>query len=123
MNTFYWIAVTAVIVLSSARLTRLIVHDDFPLTVWLKNLWMAALDGGPRRREWQTLPLCHYCTSFWTTAFVVLFGVWAGVFRREGPVTIGGAATPAQTIWWVVFGTLAASYLAAVFVDRDVNRG
>lgn len=109
MNEFYWIAVTAVIVMGSARLTRLAVYDDFPPVKWVRNKYENATDGS----DWQLLALCGYCFSFWATAVVVAWADLSGVFDGR---PLADWMTP---LWWLVNGTLAASYLAATFVAHD----
>lgn len=109
MNAIYWIAVAAVTVISAARLTRLAVYDHFPPTRWVRNKFLDATDGS----NWQLLGLCGYCFSFWATVLVVVCGDLAGVYDGE---PWHEWMTPA---WWYLFGALAASYLAAMFVAND----
>ena len=45
MNTFDWIAVAVVTVLSSARLTRLATFDSFPPVRWLRDKYGEWTDG------------------------------------------------------------------------------
>lgn len=111
MSAFYWTALAVVVVLSSARLTRLVTYDKFPPVAWLRNEYIEWTDKTDRRRGWQLLAFCPYCASFWVTLTVVLTALWAGVLD-------GDAGTPAH-IWWIVNGSLGASYLAAVFMVHD----
>lgn len=97
--TFHWIAVAVVVVLSSARLTRLATFDKFPPVVWLRDHYEDLTDG----TGWQLLAFCGYCASFWMTGLVVL----SGYFSDWHPA------------WWLVNGTLAASYLAATYMSYD----
>lgn len=99
MSAFMWVAVALVVVLSSARLTRLLVNDKFPPILWVRNKYEDATDGS----GWQRLTMCPYCMSFWITLTVVLWG-WL---------------TDWQTAWWVVNSIFAASYLAAIVVIYD----
>jgi len=113
---FYWIAVAAVLITASARLTRLAIIDDFPPVKYLRDRYIVAMDATPRRRGWQLLALCGYCFSFWATLVVTLWGYLAGIF--DGP-----HHTASETVWWLLFGVLGASYLAVILVahDGDVN--
>lgn len=99
MNTFHWIAVAVVVVLSSARLTRLVMFDAFPPVKWLRDLYADATDG----TGWQLIAFCAYCASFWVTLAVVLSGYYSDW----------------HTVWWIVNGSLGASYLAAITVTFD----
>lgn len=111
-NTLYWIAVAAVTIISSARLTRLAVYDDFPPVKWVRNKYQDRTDN----TDWQLLALCGYCASFWITAFVVVTGYFADVY---GP----GDGNPERDglflAWWFLMGILSTSYLAAWFVAND----
>jgi MFS family permease len=98
MSTFHWIAIAVVTVVSAARLTRLAVYDDLPPMKWLRE---KAYD---KSEKWGLLWYCSYCFSFWATLF--------------GPVLIG-YYSHWHDWWWIVFGSLAASYLAAILVIHD----
>lgn len=109
---FYWIAVMAVVVLSSARITRLFVYDDFP-PIAKPRAWFKVRTEGS---DWGLLAKCGFCMSFWVTTAVVILGDLSGVFDRK---PVAAWMTPA---WWFVFGTLAASYLAASYIARDGDK-
>lgn len=111
-SNLYWIAIAIVTVLASARLTRLAVYDDFPPVRWVREKYLDATDGS----NWQLLGLCGYCASFWMTALVVLFGYLSGVYGTD---PFGGGSDLDFKIWWFLFGTLAASYLAATYIAND----
>lgn len=119
MNTeFYWVAVAITIIISSARLTRALVHDAFPPTLWLRTKWGDLMDRSPRTEPWANLMFCQWCASFWVTLFVVgaadLCGVFDGAGITDSPLWSMG--------WWILFGSLAASYLAAIFVTNDTDK-
>jgi hypothetical protein len=103
MSTFQWIAVAAVIVISSARLSRVGVFDGFPPVKWVRDKVFDWTDKTDRRRGWQAITWCAYCFSFWPTLVVIL----SGYYSNWHPA------------WWIVNGSLAASYLAAIFVILD----
>lgn len=105
---FYWIAVAVVVVTASSRLTRVVTFDHFPPALWLRRRWLARHDS-----DWGLLAVCGYCFSFWGTALVVSLGDLAGVFDGKPVVDW---FTP---VWWLGFGTLGASYLAAMLMKRD----
>lgn len=101
--TFYWIAVAAVAITSSARLTRLATYDHLPPVKWLRNKYADLTDGS----DWQLLAFCGYCASFWITAAVALWGYF----------------TDFHEPWWVINGIFGASYLAAILMAHDGDDG
>lgn len=99
MNEIYWIAIAAVVITSSSRITRLLTYDKFPPVEWLRNKYADLTDGS----GWQLLAFCAYCASFWVTLAVVLSGYFSDW----------------HTIWWLVNGVFGASYLAAILMVHD----
>lgn len=93
----------AVGTVAAARLTRLVVNDDFPPVVKFRVWW-----DGRVRGLWNKLVHCPFCFSFWATCFV-MFTAWLCDYFGV------------QLIWWIVMGALAASYVSAwlVFHDED----
>lgn len=100
-----WIAVLAIIVgiVGVARLTRVIVHDDFPPAVWWRTKWSEWTHDGP----WAKLFLCWWCLSFWIALVCI------GWF-----LLIDVSAFFLWT-WWIFWGALALSYLATMLIVRD----
>jgi len=105
LNDDHWVAVLAIIVaiVGVARLTRVIVHDDFPPAVWWRIKWATWTKDGP----WAKLFLCWWCLSFWVALacigwFLLIdlheFWLWS---------------------WWIFWGALALSYLATMLIVRD----
>lgn len=103
MDVFFWIAVAAVTVVASARLTRLLTFDDFPPIKFFRDRFDEFMDRGPKRRQWGLISYCPWCMGFWAALVVVL----SGYFSDFHPV------------WWLVWGTLAAGYLAPMLMVRD----
>lgn len=99
MSEFEWVAVALVVILSSARITRLSIYDKFPPVQWVRDKFIDATDG----TGWQLLAFCPYCASFWVTLVVVLSG-WLSDWH---------------TAWWLVNGAFGASYLAAMVMVHD----
>lgn len=99
------IAALLTTILSSARITRLVVHDSFPPTMWLRMKWDDLTD----ESDWNKLLHCGFCFSYWAT---VVVGGWLYLTWRFGGET-------AWTVWFAVNGSLALSYLAAMIVERD----
>lgn len=86
-------------ILSAARITRLVTQDAFPPVAWIRGTW----DKHTENSSWNTLFHCHWCFSAWATLAV---GLW-------------GWLTDMQPAWWLFNGWLAASYIAAMVVERD----
>lgn len=103
MSEFQWVAIAIVTIISASRITRLITWDVFPPAVWLRMRWDKVTKDG----SWAVLAHCGYCFSFWATLGVVLWGYLSDW----------------NTVWWLANGTLAASYVAAVFMTHDGDDG
>lgn len=98
-----WIAATVVGVIGSARITRLVTMDKFPLSVRLRIWWD---DHVPEDTNlWNPLLHCPWCFGPW----VVLVNLTAALLSDLHPA------------WWLVNGWMAASYAASwiVFHDED----
>lgn len=115
-TSVYWVAVSLVVVLSSARLTRLATFDVFPPIKWVRDKYEKLTAGS----DWQMLALCGYCASFWVTLVVVLWARQAGVLEQT-PTTQGvwDGSMSGESVWWLVNGVFAASYLAAIVMAND----
>jgi hypothetical protein len=100
-----WLAILAILVgiLGVGRLTRVIVHDDFPPAVWWRMQWGRITNHGP----WEKLFQCWWCLSFWVAlvciGWFLLIDVHA-VFLWS---------------WWIFWGALALSYVATMVIVRD----
>lgn len=114
---FYWLAVALVTIISAARITRVVTFDAFPPARWLRDVWGDAMDAHDLTRGWAVLPFCQWCFSFWATLFVVTWADLSGVFDGEA---ITDSDLWAQ-FWWIMNGTMAASYLAAIFMTNDTD--
>lgn len=100
---FLWVAIALTTIISSARLTRVVTYDVFPPARWLRDTWGDLMDRSRFTQGYAVLLFCQWCFSFWATLGVVLWGHLSGF----------------DTIWWVFNGTMAASYLAAIFMTHD----
>jgi hypothetical protein len=92
-------------ILGAGRLTRVIVHDAFPPAIKLRMAWDRLVGDGP----WSKLFHCWWCMSFWVTLFCV---GWYFLGQIDGWAWVNVA-------WWVFWGTLAMSYVAAIIIARD----
>jgi len=98
-----WAAAVVVGVVGSARLTRLVVADKFPLSVHLRMWWDRHVDEDSSL--WNPLLHCPWCLAPWIV----------------GANLLAALLTDLHPAWWAVNGWLAASYAASwiVFHDED----
>jgi len=86
-----------------ARLTRVLVYDDFPPAAWWRRVWASWTDG----TYWLMLFTCWWCLAFWVA--LACIGWWiAGLFVLW-----------AAWSWWIFWGALAIGYLAPMLIVRD----
>lgn len=102
MTHFTYITASLIAVVSIARTARLLVHDTFPPVVWLRSHLIA---WSPQ--SWADLWSCQFCLAPYLAAGM---GVW---------VWLSGL----DTVWWIVNGWWAASYVAAMLVAYDQPEG
>lgn len=106
--TWVWLLAIAVGVVGTARLTRLIVFDEWPPTKAIRDWWIGRTshvwdNGTVVPGPWQKLLTCAFCAAPW---FMVVCFAWA-------------LATDFHWTWWLFYGWLAASYLASIVVAYD----
>lgn len=99
------ILAAVVCVLASARLTRLVIHDTFPPSAWLRAKWELAFGDS----AWGDLLRCHYCLAPWITGAVMLIGWAAGITEPSG----------AHGAVWFAAAWLGLSYAASIVVSYD----
>lgn len=97
----------AVGALGAARLTRVVVYDEFPPTVWLRERWYGLVEGS----GWEKLLTCWWCFAFWAALAVVVSWVFAQQYEWVG------------WAWWITWGTLALGYVAPMIIVRDGDDG
>lgn len=108
-SEFYWVAVIATTVLSSARLTRLATVDKFPPVKRIRVWYEDRTDG----TDWIWLVLCGYCFSFWTTLALLIWGDLAGVYSSAQDTSLSAQA------WWAFNLLFALTYLSGMTMARD----
>lgn len=86
-------------VVATGRLARLIVDDDWPPVVWLRERYVLAVPVA-----WGELVMCSFCVSVWF-ALPNLLLAWV---------------TDLSWLWWFPNLWLAGAYLAAMVNARDV---
>jgi hypothetical protein len=101
-SPFYLVLAILVAVLGVGRLTRILVYDDYPPTMWLRRKWIDLTKAGP----WAKLATCLWCASPYVAAVCVAWGALS--FNR-----------PWEWTWWVFWGTLSVAYVAAMVLVRD----
>lgn len=98
--TVEWVVAFLVGTLTVARVTRLVVDDDWPPVAWARRKW----DEKTNTSSWNPLPHCPFCVSPYVAAADL---TWAWL-------------TDLQGAWWFVNVLLAGAYLAAIVNVRDI---
>lgn len=106
---FYWVAVVATTVLSTARITRLLNFDKFPPIKALRDRYEERYEG----TGWEWLTMCGFCMSMWVILPIFALGWWAQVYGHD---MSGGTGF---TVWWIVNGIFAMAYLSGSYIARD----
>lgn len=91
-------------IVSVARTARLVVWDDYPPTMWLRDRW----DRATGESAWNKLLHCQFCITPYMSAVML---AWWWFAERAGGVW--------DNVWWIVNGVWAASYIAASWVAYD----
>lgn len=102
MSDFEWVAAAVLAVLSTARITRLIVWDTYPPSVWFRLWWDRHAS-----EAWSELVHCGYCAGMYVSTLVVGSGWLCGW----------------HTAWWIVTGVLSTAYLGAIVMAYDGDEG
>jgi len=89
----YTSAAVLVGILASARLTRLLVEDTWPPSVWVRLKWAEITKDGP----WSDLVECPWCASPWIVGVNLVLAL----------------VTDLHPVWWIFNGWMAASLVVA----------
>lgn len=89
--------------LAVGRFTRLVVHDDWPPMVWLRQRYRKAVDYG----DWEGLVTCPFCFSAWPALADLAWAWWSGLAGTWG------------VLWWAANLWFALAYAAPMIVLRD----
>lgn len=115
MDTQAWVLTTLLLVLGSARITRLLVIDKLPPIQKARDWYENKMDG----TGWELLTMCGYCMSFWVVSGNALVAYLLGVFDNPYDLTWGGV------VWGVINAVFALAYVTAIVVaydgDKDEN--
>jgi hypothetical protein len=94
------VAATVVGIVAVARLTRLVVDDDWPPMVWFRRKW----DRVTENSNWSVLVECPFCVAPYFAAAAIGWAVLSDLHWS----------------WWLFHGWLAVAYLAAMVNTRDI---
>jgi hypothetical protein len=86
-------------IIATGRMTRLIVDDDWPPIVWLREKYVMAVPAA-----WAELAMCGFCVAPWVALPNLLIG-WASDLAFW---------------WWLPNLWFAGAYAAAMLNARDV---
>ncbi len=98
MTEIEWVFAALVTIGSVGRLARLISWDEFPPAAWVRAKYEDHASGG-----WEVLMTCGYCVSVYLGFGIVCWGYF----------------TDFHTVWWLINGSLAASYAGAILMAYD----
>lgn len=107
MHPTYWLFVAVVVTVATSRLIRLWTYDEFPPVVWLRDKAADIFDAVAPK--WAMLTYCPWCCGFWIALAVIGLGFGLDVYPWTG----------IESLWWLIMGALASSYLAAMLMVRD----
>lgn len=99
--TLYYALALVTLVLSAARITRLLVADEFPPSIWLRMRWDTVTKDG----KWALLLHCPWCMGPYISGLIAL---WAYLSNLHWT-------------WWVFNAFFALGYVTSwiVFHDED----
>lgn len=104
----WWQALLAVVVgvVGAARLTRVLVFDDYPPAIATRIWWDRVTKDGP----WSKLVHCPWCAGPWIMAVCLAWYVasWAAPW-------VGWT-------WWLFWGWLCLSYWTSQYVHFDEGK-
>lgn len=99
-------------VLAVARAVRLVVDDDYPPIVTLRE-WWTEWSARKGLAEWTPLVECPFCAAPYIALPATLWFASLVAWERS---------TWNLWLWWIVNGWAAASYVASMIVVRDVPK-
>lgn len=101
---FWLIPAVLVAVLGVGRVARLITHDQFPPSIWLRQTWANLT---VKYESWTLLVFCHWCAGFWI--MLACFGWFLLTMNVEW----------IAWTWWLFWTPMALSYVSSIVVSRD----
>jgi hypothetical protein len=88
----------AVGVFGTARLTRIIVHDDYPPAEWVRSHWVARVG-----EDWGKLATCIWCAQPYVAAGCLAWGYFSDMHWS----------------WWAFWGWMALSQAGSTLLAYD----
>jgi hypothetical protein len=88
----------AVAVFGTARLTRIIVHDDYPPMIWLRSHWEARVG-----ENWGKLMTCIWCGQPYVAAGCLAWAYFSDFHWS----------------WWAFWGWMALSQAGSTLLAYD----
>lgn len=105
LSTVETLFATLILVFGTARLTRIITHDDYPPAAWARMRWQHLT----RRRDddsegsWGKLATCIWCAQPYVAALALLWGYF----------------TDLHWSWWAFWGWMALSQAGSTLLAYD----
>lgn len=104
----WWLVLAiATAILGSGRWTRLLVFDEYPPTMWIREKWAKLTVKHP---AWTKLFFCWWCAAPWIMLICI------------GWFWLSFSAFWVALTWWLFFGWGALSYVTSMVVARDDPR-
>lgn len=98
ISTLNAIAAVVVAIFGTARVTRVLAHDDYPPAEWLRVRWEVLVG-----ERWGKLLQCIWCTQPYV---VIICGIWAWT-------------SDLHWSWWVFWGWMALSQAGSTLLAYD----
>lgn len=106
MDLGLWlIPAVLVAVLGVGRMARLVTHDQFPPSAWLRAFWQDKVTA--KRPAWSLLFICFWCLSPWIMLVAIVWFLFTLQYEWVA------------WAWWFFWGWMALSYVAAMITARD----
>lgn len=109
---WWWLIAAVVAVLGVGRWSRVIVHDDFPPSQWVRQKW-ADWTVKHDHKGWTNLLYCWWCFTPWLMLFAI---AWFALTFEDGWEWTAW-------VWWLFWGWGALSYVASIIMARDEPSG
>jgi hypothetical protein len=98
LNTIQTVLALLVAVFGTARLTRIVAHDDYPPAEWLRTRWIV-LAG----EQWGKLLNCIWCAQPYVAIICISWGYFSDLHWS----------------WWAFWGWMALSQAGSTLLAYD----
>jgi len=106
VGVWWWVLAIAVAVLGAGRLARVVTHDSYPPSAWVRQKWSDWVIRH-NHEDWGILFFCFWCFTPWVMVIVI------------GWFLLGLLVPWILWAWWIFWGWLALSYVASIIVAYD----